>query len=421
PINLSSNLFSLVHDLSTGAGSNRSAEENGSAGANWSDGSEVSTSNEGIVAAGITLYRAYSTNELTFLPLGGISTTLLATIYSTISVLFSYPPYGVMERWSITSSISLVEVDGAEQKCIKPSTIKRSTDNRKSHPVDNMTCVSIAGIPPYDVIEEMAKTIVTTIAAYKNETSSSPVTAKSSMIGLDAMLESGMWFIRNNPLILKKWHPDVNLLKEDVGTVSVWVKFYKVPVTAFSKDGLSATATKLGTPLMHDYYTSDMCACCKVFGHVQEECPKNIGAGATKNVKKTSQTPKGISVRQKMGFKPIKQVFQRVSIKPTANNSINKKSNVEPTKEISKSTPFENVDASSPSTIPIIEKIDKIEKLIIDGKVTLVDDEGKPLEKVASLCDYDSEDKVASVDNEMACFLAKKYGYNTQSLLEQWT
>nr|GEZ81851.1 hypothetical protein [Tanacetum cinerariifolium] len=52
---------------------------------------------------------------------------------------------------------------------------------------------------------------------------------------------------------------------------------------------------------------------------------------------------------------------------------------------------FWNVDASSPSTTPIVEKIDKIEKLIIKGKVTLVDDE------------------------------AKNDGYGTHSLLEQWT
>ncbi|GJZ66303.1 putative reverse transcriptase domain-containing protein [Tanacetum coccineum] len=51
-----------------------------------------------------------------------------------------------------------------------------------------------------------------------------------SMEGLNTMLENGPWFIRNNPLILKKWHPDVNLLKEDVCT-----------------------------PLMLDSYTSDMC------------------------------------------------------------------------------------------------------------------------------------------------------------------
>ncbi|GKE76103.1 putative reverse transcriptase domain-containing protein, partial [Tanacetum coccineum] len=75
----------------------------------------------------------------------------------------------------------------------------------------------------------------------------------------DAMLENGPWFIRNNLLILKKWHPDENLLKEDVSTVPVWVKLHDVPVTAFSEDGLSAIATKLGTPLTLDSYTSDMC------------------------------------------------------------------------------------------------------------------------------------------------------------------
>ncbi|GJV77736.1 hypothetical protein Tco_1509320 [Tanacetum coccineum] len=136
-----------------------------------------------------------------------------------------------------------------------------------------------------------------------------------------------------------------------------------------------------------------------------------------------------------------------------ANISGNKKNNATTTKKVSKSNPFEvltsvendvqlgtnggtsnlasqeanssgssfwNVDSSSPSTTPIIEKIDKIKKLIIDGKVTLVDDKGKPLEKVDYSGDYDSEDEVASVDNEMTSFLAKKDGYGTQSLLEQW-
>nr|GEY18900.1 hypothetical protein [Tanacetum cinerariifolium] len=50
-----------------------------------------------------------------------------------------------------------------------------------------------------------------------------------------------------------------NLLKEDVSTVPVWVKLHGVPVMAFSNDGLSAIATKLGTPLMLDSYTSDIC------------------------------------------------------------------------------------------------------------------------------------------------------------------
>ncbi|GJV32375.1 ribonuclease H-like domain-containing protein [Tanacetum coccineum] len=71
----------------------------------------------------------------------------------------------------------------------------------------------------------------------------------SSMDGLDALLENGSWFIRNHPLILKKWHPDKNLLKEDVSTVPVWVKLQGVPVTAFIEDGLSAIATKLGVEI----------------------------------------------------------------------------------------------------------------------------------------------------------------------------
>nr|GEV45055.1 hypothetical protein [Tanacetum cinerariifolium] len=80
-----------------------------------------------------------------------------------------------------------------------------------------------------------------------------------------------------------------------------------------------------------------------------------------------------------------------------------------------------NVDASFPSTTHVVEKFYKIKKLIIEGKVTLMDDEGKPLENIASSYEYDSEDEVASVENDMANFLAKKDGYGTQSLLEQWT
>ncbi|GJW78844.1 hypothetical protein Tco_0140526 [Tanacetum coccineum] len=32
------------------------------------------------------------------------------------------------------------------------------------------------------------------------------------------------------------------------------------------------------------------CSCCKVFGHTHDECPKNIGVGVAKNLKKPSQT-----------------------------------------------------------------------------------------------------------------------------------
>ncbi|GJS01635.1 hypothetical protein Tco_0318143 [Tanacetum coccineum] len=160
------------------------------------------------------------------------------------------------------------------------------------------------------------------------------------------------------------------------------------------EDGSSAIATKLGTLLMLDFYTSDMCiqswgrssyaralievradvelkdnivvampklvrdgfymcnnvrveyewkppkcACCKVLGHIQNNCPKNIDSDVVKNMKKPSQAPRGV---------------------------------------------------------------------LVGLKVTLVDDQGKPLTKVDSSGNHDSEDKVASVDNDMTNFLASK-------------
>ncbi|GJT92054.1 hypothetical protein Tco_1080899 [Tanacetum coccineum] len=122
-----------------------------------------------------------------------------------------------------------------------------------------------------------------------------------------------------------------------------------------------------------------------VFGHIQKECPKNIGLGEAKKVKKPSQTPRGVPIGPKVGFKPTKE-YRPVSKKPTANTSGNKMKAMEPTKE--------NVETSSTSTTPTTDKIRKLEKLIINGKVTLVDDDGKPLKQVDYLGDHDSEDEV---------------------------
>ncbi|GKE45948.1 retrotransposon protein, putative, ty1-copia subclass, partial [Tanacetum coccineum] len=214
----------------------------------------------------------------------------------------------------------------------------------------------------------------------------------SSMDGLDAMLED------------------------------VWVKLHGVPVTAFNEDGLSAIVTKLGTPLMLDSYTSDMCRqswgreghyicnvrvehewkpprcmSCKVFGHIHEECPKNTG----------------------VEYRPIPK-------KPTASSSSNKKKGVVPTIEVSKSNPFEVLNLVDNDVelvlglLLLLIKIEKFEELLTSEKATLVDEAGNPLKKVEYLDDYDSEDEVASIDNDMARSMAsERVGFGTQSLLEQ--
>nr|GEV36580.1 hypothetical protein [Tanacetum cinerariifolium]GEV38284.1 hypothetical protein [Tanacetum cinerariifolium] len=130
-----------------------------------------------------------------------------------------------------------------------------------------------------------------------------------------------------------------------------------------------------------------------------DECPKNIGSGVTKNLKNPSQALRGIPKTwvQMGGLQiwPVKRPIL-VDLRPW------------------------NMGSSTTSATHIIKRIDKHERLIIDGKLTLLDDEGNLLEKVDYSGDHDSEDKVKPVDNEMASFMAsKRVDYGTNSLLEQ--
>nr|GEZ16622.1 hypothetical protein [Tanacetum cinerariifolium] len=166
------------------------------------------------------------------------------------------------------------------------------------------------------------------------------------------------------------------------------------------KDNIVATMPKI---IGEGYYTSKIyveyewkpprCACCKIFRHVLKECPKNLGVSVTKNLKKTSQTPKGI---------PVDNDVELDTNEGSTHLAIQEENYSE--------SLFWNAESSSPNTTPIMKKINKMENLIIDGKAILVDNEGKPLSKV----DEDSEDEVASVDNDVANFLARNDGYGQE-------
>ncbi|GJZ05899.1 hypothetical protein Tco_0539692 [Tanacetum coccineum] len=96
--------------------------------------------------------------------------------------------------------------------------------------------------------------------------------------------------------------------------------------------------------------------------------------------------------------------------------------NLASNKANSSGSSFLNVETSSTSTTSIVDNIRKLEKLIIDGKFTLVDDDGKPLKKVDYLGDHDSEDEVESVDNDMTRSMAlERVSFGAKSLLEQWS
>ncbi|GJX79681.1 hypothetical protein Tco_0327830 [Tanacetum coccineum] len=179
------------------------------------------------------------------------------------------------------------------------------------------------------------------------------------------------------------------------------VKFHGVPMTAFNEDGLSVIATKLGTPVMLDSYTFDMCmqswgrssytrAMIELQADVELKdtlvCPKNIVLDVVKNMKNHIQAIRGVQVGLKVGFKQTKQVYRLVSNKNSASTSGKKKQAGLSRQEVNDSNPFDalntvesnddlgtnrgiskaygkgslNVAPGSSSTTPIVEKINKI-------------------------------------------------------------
>ncbi|GKA76964.1 hypothetical protein Tco_0783425 [Tanacetum coccineum] len=255
----------------------------------------------------------------------------------------------------------------------------------------------------------------------------------------------------------------MNLLKEDVANVLVCVKLHGVPVMAFIEDGLSAIATKLGTPLMLDSYTSDMCmqswgrssyvrAMIKLWADVElkdtimDKYPKNISSGVAKNLKNPSQAPRGVLVGHKVGFKPVKQIYRPISKKKNANTSGNKKKDVKSRKEVIIHThlmlqrglamvlivfwnnggTYENADYDYDpydDDIHFVYLPFKEVGCLCNGqrKLVIVGDDGKPLKSCKSMLPSsfnvaskkvddpvkeDSDDEVLEVYNETATFMA---------------
>nr|GEZ18764.1 hypothetical protein [Tanacetum cinerariifolium] len=217
---------------------------------------------------------------------------------------------------------------------------------------------------------------------------------------------------------LMKLNSDVNLQKADVGSVLVWVKFHGVPMTTFNEDGLSNITTKLGRKTLrslrmvlavldisegHQAYKglpvdyapvfvflssyaraiidlraneelkdSSIVAMPKlVFGHVMNECSKKIVSDVVKNLNNS------------------RQATICVLIGPKNSKSAGKG--------------FLNVAHGSFSNTPIIDKIDKLERQILDGKLMFVNDDGNPLVPTDNV---DSESEVDVVFDDTANLMA---------------
>nr|GEW50605.1 hypothetical protein [Tanacetum cinerariifolium] len=172
-------------------------------------------------------------------------------------------------------------------------------------------------------------------------------------------------------------------------TFYVWVKLHGVPVTAFSEDSLSAIATKLKTSLMLDSYTSDMCL-------------QSWGRSSYARVMIELQADVELKDTIVLAMPKIMWKGCYTCTNEETTNLVNNRANLS-------GSSFMNVKNSSTSNTSIIDKIGEF------GQAILVDEAGIPLKKVECLGDYDSEDEVASVDNNMTRSMASERDVVTES------
>ncbi|KAJ0103618.1 hypothetical protein Patl1_05369 [Pistacia atlantica] len=72
-------------------------------------------------------------------------------------------------------------------------------------------------------------------------------------------LEDGPWMFHNRPILLQRWHLEMQLNKGSPRFIPLWVKFYDVPMEYWSQDGMSFIASGVGKPLGMDRITEDTC------------------------------------------------------------------------------------------------------------------------------------------------------------------
>ncbi|GKB83474.1 ATPase, F1/V1/A1 complex, alpha/beta subunit [Tanacetum coccineum] len=76
---------------------------------------------------------------------------------------------------------------------------------------------------------------------------------------MEKVIEQGPWIVNHKPLFVQKWDPTIGLEKTEETKIPLWAKLKNIPLEAWTKDGISALASSLGTPLRMDNVTAQAC------------------------------------------------------------------------------------------------------------------------------------------------------------------
>ncbi|GKD95277.1 hypothetical protein Tco_1375114, partial [Tanacetum coccineum] len=157
----------------------------------------------------------------------------------------------------------------------------------------------------------------------------------------------------------------------------------------FSKDGLSAIATKHGTPLMLDSYKSAMST---------ESWGRSSFARAVIDLRAD------VELKDTIMVDVLKLVGKGFSSNSNPFDDVNSVENDDDLGTNGGNYKLDNKGSkslSSPTNTPPVIRINNLESQIQDGKLALVDDDGKPLKKVDSPVNSDSESEVEERETNM--------------------
>ncbi|GKC13979.1 RNA-directed DNA polymerase, eukaryota, reverse transcriptase zinc-binding domain protein [Tanacetum coccineum] len=77
--------------------------------------------------------------------------------------------------------------------------------------------------------------------------------------GVESVIKNGLWMVNGKPMFVQKWDPTVCLDRAKPNKLPLCVKLRNLPLEAWSNKGISALAARLGTPLITDKVTIDIC------------------------------------------------------------------------------------------------------------------------------------------------------------------
>ncbi|GKA43910.1 zinc knuckle CX2CX4HX4C containing protein [Tanacetum coccineum] len=77
--------------------------------------------------------------------------------------------------------------------------------------------------------------------------------------GLNEVVEKGPWMVIYKPLVVQKWDINMSIDKTEPDKLPLWDRLCNLPLEAWSINGISALASRIGKPLIMDAMTASMC------------------------------------------------------------------------------------------------------------------------------------------------------------------